>query len=38
MKVNGATVHVAPSSKPIGYELLPGSSRALPASQQPTCA
>jgi cytoskeleton protein RodZ len=38
MKVNGAAVNVAPSSSPIGYELLPGSSRVLPASQQPTCA
>jgi cytoskeleton protein RodZ len=38
MKVNGAAVNVAPSSNPIGYELLPGSSRVLPAAQQPTCA
>ncbi len=38
MKVNGAAVNVAPSSSPIGYELLPGSSRVLPASKQPTCA
>jgi cytoskeletal protein RodZ len=38
MKVNGASVTIAPSSKPIGYELLPGSERVLPPSQQPTCA
>jgi cytoskeleton protein RodZ len=37
MKVNGATVVVAPSARPIGYELLPGSHRLLPASRQPTC-
>ncbi|MGI8507016.1 MAG: RodZ domain-containing protein [Solirubrobacteraceae bacterium] len=38
MKINGATVPVPPSSSSVGYELLPGSHRLLPASQQPRCA
>jgi hypothetical protein len=38
MTVNGIKVTVPPSSKPIGYELLPGSNRVLPPSQQPSCA
>jgi hypothetical protein len=37
MEVNGATVPVAASSVPIGYELLPGSHRTLPAAEQPQC-
>jgi cytoskeleton protein RodZ len=38
MKVNGATVAVSPSSSSIGYELVPGSTKPLPTSQQPRCA
>jgi cytoskeletal protein RodZ len=38
MKVNGTTVTVAPSSSSIGYELVPGSTKPLPTSQQPRCA
>ncbi len=38
MKVNGATVSVAPSAGSIGYQLLPGGRRLLPVSQQPKCA
>jgi hypothetical protein len=38
MKVNGANVAVSPSSSSIGYELVPGSNKLLPTSQQPRCA
>jgi cytoskeleton protein RodZ len=38
MRVNGANVSVAPSSSSIGYELVPGSTKPLPTSQQPRCA
>jgi len=38
MKVNGLAVTVAPSSKPIGYLLLPGGHSLLPAAKQPRCA
>jgi cytoskeleton protein RodZ len=38
MKVNGATVPVAPSAGSIGYRLLPGGHSLLPVSQQPKCA
>lgn len=38
MKVNGTTVPVPSSSNSVGYELLPGSHRLLPSSQQPHCA
>ena len=38
MKVNGTTIAVSPSSSSIGYELVPGSTKALPTSQQPRCA
>ena len=37
MTVNGAPVNVPSSSSSIGYQLLPGSTRQLPAPQQPTC-
>ena len=38
MKVNGKTFPVTASSGAIGYELVPGSARRLPAAQQPRCA
>jgi cytoskeletal protein RodZ len=38
MKVNGATVPVAPSATSIGYELLPTSHRLLAPGTQPTCS
>ena len=38
MKVNGKTVPVTASSGSIGYELLPGTTRALATAQQPHCA
>jgi cytoskeleton protein RodZ len=38
MKINGRTFPVAASSGAIGYELVPGSARRLPAAQQPRCA
>jgi cytoskeletal protein RodZ len=38
MKVNGSTVHVAPSASSIGFLIGPTSSRPLPASKQPRCA
>jgi hypothetical protein len=38
MKVNGVTVHVAPSSSAIGYELLPDSHHLLPAGSAPSCS
>jgi cytoskeleton protein RodZ len=38
MKVNGATVAVAPSASAIGYLLTPTSHSSLPPSQQPRCA
>jgi hypothetical protein len=37
MKVNGATVHVAPSATSIGYLIGPGGSRPLPNAKQPRC-
>ncbi len=37
MKVNGATVTVPASSTSIGYQITPGSTHQIPASQQPTC-
>ncbi len=37
MKVNGTQVNVPASSNSIGYQLTPGSTRQIPASQQPTC-
>ena len=37
MKVNGKSVTPTPGS-PIGYELTPGKTTPLPASQLPTCA
>jgi hypothetical protein len=38
MKVNGASVHVTPSSSSIGFLLGPTGSRPLPPSKQPSCA
>jgi cytoskeleton protein RodZ len=38
MKVNGKAVPVSASSGSIGYELVPGSARRLPAAKQPRCA
>jgi cytoskeleton protein RodZ len=38
MKVNGSTVHVAPSATSIGFLLEPGGHRSLPVSKQPSCA
>lgn len=38
MKVNGATVKVAPSPSSIGYEFTPGRTSVLPAAEQPRCA
>ncbi|MDQ2897998.1 MAG: helix-turn-helix domain-containing protein [Actinomycetota bacterium] len=38
MKVNGKTIAVPASAGAIGYELLPGSVKVLPAAKQPTCA
>jgi len=38
MKVNGKTIPVAASAGSIGYELLPGSAKVLPAAKQPRCA
>jgi Helix-turn-helix domain len=38
MKVNGATIKVAPSATSIGYEFIPGRTASLPAAQQPRCA
>jgi len=37
MKVNGATVAVPSTGKPVGFELLPGSHTMLPAGKQPQC-
>jgi cytoskeleton protein RodZ len=37
MKVNGKSVTVGPGA-PVGYELTPGKTTALPAAQRPTCA
>ena len=37
MKVNGATVKVAPSNNAIGLLLQPSGTSSLPAAQQPTC-
>ena len=37
MKVNGAAVNVPASSSSIGYLLLPGGQRRLPAPRQPSC-
>jgi cytoskeletal protein RodZ len=37
MKVNGKNVPVGPGA-PVGYELTPGKTKALPAAQLPTCA
>ncbi len=37
MKVNGKTVPVGPGA-PVGYELTPGKTTALPAGRLPTCA
>ena len=38
MRVNGKQVPVTVSAGSIGYELLPGSARVLPAAKQPHCA
>jgi len=38
MKVNGKQVPITASAGSIGYELLPGSARVLPAAKQPRCA
>ena len=38
MKVNGATVSVAPSATSIGFLLEPSGHRSLPVSKQPRCA
>jgi cytoskeletal protein RodZ len=38
MKVNGASVKVAPSPTSIGYEFTPTKTSVLPAAQQPRCA
>jgi cytoskeleton protein RodZ len=37
MKVNGTTVHVAPSSTSIGFLLAPRATRSLPVAKQPRC-
>ncbi len=37
MKANGVSIPVGASPGSIGYELLPGSHRTLPAAQQPRC-
>jgi cytoskeleton protein RodZ len=37
MRVNGREVVVAPSSRPIAYELTPGGARLLPSAAGPTC-
>lgn len=37
MKVNGVSVHVPSTGRPVGYELTPGSQKPLPAGKQPQC-
>jgi cytoskeleton protein RodZ len=37
MKVNGASVTIAPSSGPIGFRLVPGGHSSLATAQQPQC-
>lgn len=37
MKVNGVSVHVPSTGRPVGYELTPGSQTPLPAAKQPQC-
>ncbi len=38
MKVNGVTVTVPSTGKPVGFDLTPASHAMLPAAQQPQCA
>lgn len=38
MKVNGVTVPVPSTGKPVGFDLTPGSHNLLPAAKQPQCA
>jgi cytoskeleton protein RodZ len=37
MTVDGSPVNVPTSTTSIGYQLVPGSTRRIPGSQQPTC-
>ncbi len=38
MKVNGTTVHIAPSASSIGYLIQPSGTTSLPLAKQPRCA
>jgi cytoskeleton protein RodZ len=38
MKVNGVSVQVPSTGKPVGFDLTPGSHTMLPAGKQPQCA
>jgi cytoskeletal protein RodZ len=38
MKVNGQTVQVPSTGKPVGFDLTPGAHTMLPAGKQPQCA
>jgi hypothetical protein len=38
MKVNGVSVSVPSTGKPVGFDLTPASHAMLPAAKQPQCA